>query len=62
MNKTQSQHFWTAHRKLHDKISLFNEIQHGPNPLTEDEMRAMADKWPERYGFMLAFCQKADDE
>lgn len=36
----------------------FMHIQAGPNPITSDEMRLLAAKYPDRYGFMLAYTDK----
>jgi hypothetical protein len=44
--------FYRAHDRMMDKLKTFNEIQSGPNPLTDDERCRLADKFPERYEFM----------
>jgi hypothetical protein len=44
--------FYRAHDKIMEKLHAFAEIQAGPNPLSDDERRRLADKYPERYGFM----------
>ena len=49
---SQQEHFLRSHRMLYDKLIAFAELQAGPNPLSLDECREMARRWPERYGFM----------
>ncbi len=47
---SQRRHFWLAHRRLHDRMSTFVEIQQGPNPLAPEEVRRLIERDPERYG------------
>jgi hypothetical protein len=49
---TQQEMFDRAHARIMAKLHTFVEIQAGPNPLTDDERRKLADKYPERYAFM----------
>lgn len=45
--------FCRAHDQMMGKLRTFAEIQAGPNPLTDDERRRLAAKYPDRYGFMV---------
>lgn len=42
----------------HARMRTFNEIMTGPNPITPEECARMAEKFPEKYGFMAAFGPK----
>ena len=48
--KSQIQMYREAERKIADRNAAFVEIMQGPNPLTPEEVDALAEKDPARYG------------
>lgn len=40
------------------RYHAFVAIQAGPNPITPAEMRLLAARYPDRYGFMLAYVDR----
>lgn len=57
MSKSSKQCFWVSHRKVIDRYKNFLDMMASDNPLTKQEMRQMAEKWPDRYGFMKKFAE-----
>jgi len=43
-----------ADQRVLDICKTFNEIQTGPNPLSPEEVRALIDRHPNRYGVLEA--------
>lgn len=56
---TDPKAMWAAaDQTRRDRMRVFNEIMTGPNPMTPEECQLMADKYPDKYGFMSAFGPK----
>lgn len=39
------------------RLEAFLELQAGKNPLSEAEVKRLAEKWPHRYGFMVPYLE-----
>lgn len=52
--KTQKQMQRAADQRVRDVCRTFNEIQSGPNPLTEAEIKKLIKKRPHVYGVLRA--------
>jgi hypothetical protein len=54
-NDGQKQHesMRSAHARIMDRIYTFADIQSGPNPISADELRKLAEKYPDRWSQFL---------
>lgn len=48
--KTQTQHFYSSHRKLADKNEAFNFLRGVENPITPEELEKLKQKNPKLWG------------
>lgn len=55
---TQEQHFWAAHRRLADQNAVMLDLLFGPNPITDEELKKLIDKRPDRYGRFAGYIGK----
>lgn len=53
LDKSPRAMFYRAHDHMMGQLHAYNEIMTGDNPLTKEERRRMATRWPDRYGFMM---------
>ncbi len=51
-------HFTKAHDNIADANEAMMEALYGPNPITDDELRALIDKRPEKYGRFAGYLGK----
>lgn len=54
---TQYQMSASAQKAISDKINTFLHIMEGPDPLTQEEMKALLQKYPNRYSFLQKWIQ-----
>jgi hypothetical protein len=55
----QLQMFYREQRRIGEKDAIFMElIRHPTNPLTNDDLRKMVARWPDRYGKYAGFVGK----
>lgn len=52
--RTQKQMMRAAEQRMFNVCHTFNEIQTGPNPLTQDEIKKLIAKRPDVYGVLRA--------
>ena len=56
--KTQMQMFYAAARKHGERDRAFMELRNHPtNPLTAEDVRKLAVRWPTRYGRYAGFAR-----
>jgi hypothetical protein len=55
---TQAHAFAAAHDKAADANSTMLELLYGANPISDDELRALIAKRPERYGRFAGYLGK----
>ena len=60
MKPTQKQMEFSARRRALVPYSVFNSIQTGPNPMTPDELRALAAKRPWLWARFLPWADAED--
>ena len=61
--KTQLQMYWAAEQKLFDANRAFMEMVNDPvNPLTNQDLERLIDRFPERWERFSGFVGKLTDE
>ena len=59
----QLQMFYAAHDRLADQNEAFLElVSHSSNPMTNDDLRKLVERHPDRYGRFAHFIGKLGDE
>lgn len=58
--KTQLQMFEDARRQIADGNTAMLDMLYGANPITDDELRALIAKRPERYGRFAGYIGKRE--
>lgn len=56
--RTQAQMYYDAERKSADANKAVLELLYGPNPITDDELRALIAKRPNVYGRFAGYLGK----
>lgn len=62
MSMTQLQMFWAAHRKMADANEAMLDALYGPNPITDDELRQLIAKRPEKYAHFAGYLGKRNNQ
>lgn len=58
---SQAHHFALSHDRVADQNEVMMDLLHGPNPITDDELRRLIERRPGKYARFAGFLGKRKD-